>query len=153
MFRDNMVVSSSKVWKSPWRIGRPWKFQPLKMRSPCCLEMLSTNHPVAWQHITEELQPHMKRELHSFWSLSTSSLQYTGTFGFVPSSLRLHIYTTEYFNTCRYWTERLMKTNINHDNFFVHLFYSALCIKDYMSILGSPVDEKLDRIWKEEFTV
>jgi hypothetical protein len=46
-----------------------------------------------------------------------------------------------------------MKTNINDDNFFVHLFYSALCITDRMSILEDPVDDKLDRIWKEEVTI
>jgi len=46
-----------------------------------------------------------------------------------------------------------MKTNTDDDNFFVHLFYSALCITDHMSILGGPVDDKLDRILKEEVTI
>ena len=40
-----------------------------------------------------------------------------------------------------------------NNNFFVHLFYSALCITDYISIPGGSVDDKLDRIWKEEVTI
>jgi hypothetical protein len=108
-----------KVWKSQqWFRQYPWIFQPLKMRSPCCLEMLGTYHPVAWQHITEELQPHVKCELHSFCVTFNFRHAVHRNFRFVSTSLRLHIYTTEYFNTCRYWIDRLIKTNITVDNFF-----------------------------------
>jgi len=149
MFRHNVVVSSSrfkKVHDDSDNIHgnfNPWRWD---------------HHVVlkCWVPITQWHGSTLQKNYNPMWSVNcilflshlTSSMQYTGTFRFVPTSLRLHIYTTEYFNTCREWTDRLIKTNITDNIFFVHLFYSALCIIDYMLILGGPVDDKLDRIWK-----
>jgi len=60
MFQDSMVGLSLGI-KSPNEEFRiPWTFQPLNLRPTCCLEILSTDHPVTWHHILEEERPYVQ---------------------------------------------------------------------------------------------
>jgi len=55
-----MVGLSSGIKSPNEKFRIPWTFQPLKLRPTCCLETLSTDHPVTWHHIPEEERPYVQ---------------------------------------------------------------------------------------------